>query len=30
SSFSQEIGSNGIDGLIAKLDERNKASEAKS
>ncbi len=29
-SFAQEIGANGIDGLIAKLAERNKASAAKS
>ena len=29
-SFSQEIGANGIDGLIAKLAERNKAAAAKS
>ena len=28
SSFAQEIGANGIDGLIAKLAERNKASAA--
>jgi phospholipid transport system substrate-binding protein len=28
SSFAQEIGANGIDGLIAKLTERNKASAA--
>ena len=28
SSFAQEIGANGIDGLIAKLAERNKASTA--
>ena len=30
SSFSQEIGSAGIDGLIAKLAERNKAAASKS
>lgn len=30
SSFAQEIGANGIDGLIAKLAERNKASAAGS
>ena len=30
SSFAQEIGSAGIDGLIAKLAERNKAAAAKS
>ena len=30
SSFAQEIGANGIDGLIAKLAERNKASAANS
>jgi len=29
-SFAQEIGSNGIDGLITKLAERNKAAAAKS
>jgi phospholipid transport system substrate-binding protein len=29
-SFAQEIGANGIDGLIAKLAERNKAAGAKS
>jgi phospholipid transport system substrate-binding protein len=29
-SFAQEIGANGIDGLIAKLAERNKAAAAKS
>ncbi|MEO7115197.1 MAG: ABC transporter substrate-binding protein [Caldimonas sp.] len=29
-SFAQEIGANGIDGLIAKLAERNKAANAKS
>jgi phospholipid transport system substrate-binding protein len=29
-SFAQEIGANGIDGLIAKLAERNKAPPAKS
>ena len=29
-SFAQEIGSNGVDGLIAKLAERNKAAAAKS
>jgi phospholipid transport system substrate-binding protein len=30
SSFAQEISANGIDGLIAKLAERNKAASAKS
>ncbi|MEO5771404.1 MAG: ABC transporter substrate-binding protein, partial [Burkholderiaceae bacterium] len=30
SSFAQEIGSGGVDGLIAKLAERNKAAGAKS
>ena len=30
SSFAQEIGANGIDGLIAKLAERNKAAASKS
>lgn len=29
-SFAQEIGANGVDGLIAKLAERNKAAAAKS
>jgi phospholipid transport system substrate-binding protein len=29
-SFAQEIGSNGVDGLIAKLAERNKAAASKS
>ena len=29
-SFAQEIGANGIDGLIAKMAERNKAAAAKS
>lgn len=29
-SFAQEIGANGIDGLIGKLSERNKAAAAKS
>jgi phospholipid transport system substrate-binding protein len=29
-SFAQEIGSNGVDGLIGKLAERNKAAAAKS
>ena len=29
-SFAQEIGANGIDGLIAKLAEKNKAAAAKS
>lgn len=29
-SFAQEIGSNGVDGLIAKLAERNKSAAAKS
>ncbi len=29
-SFAQEIGNNGVDGLIAKLAERNKAAAAKS
>lgn len=29
-SFAQEIGSNGVDGLISKLAERNKAAAAKS
>jgi phospholipid transport system substrate-binding protein len=29
-SFAQEIGANGIDGLIAKMTERNKANAAKS
>ena len=29
-SFAQEIGANGIDGLISKLTERNKSAGAKS
>ena len=29
-SFAQEIGANGIDGLIAKMAERNKSAAAKS